>query len=205
MNHISTKKQNNHLKLETNDFPHLCDTCLGNSNFIKMTKAEFDLECRLCSRPFVVFRWKSDFKKFKRTEICKTCSKVKHLCQSCLLDLRFGLTMDERDSMLKKKIEIPKDQTNKDYWSYKMSKNIDKLDLPYNKDENYSILDKYLFKDKIIKNELQSTINKNITQEDNIKNKDLILNEKSTQFYKRGIYLNNDFSDVKFEEIKFKK
>ena len=28
--------------------------------------------------------------RFKKTEICQTCSKLKNVCQTCLLDLEFG-------------------------------------------------------------------------------------------------------------------
>lgn len=215
MNKILNKKVNNSIKFDCSDFPNLCDSCLGSNNLIKMTKAEFDLECKICVRPFVVFRWKSDYKNFKRTEICRVCSKVKHLCQSCLLDLRFGLPMDERDSLLKQKIEVPKDQTNRDYWSYKMTKNIDKLDLPYNKDKSYSILDKYLLKEKIISNKNNDLKDNNLSNNNNelklneLKDKNAVNNssfkENSLHVYKRGLYLNNNFSKIKFDDIKFKK
>lgn len=28
--------------------------------------------------------------RFKKTEVCQTCSKMKNVCQTCLLDLEFG-------------------------------------------------------------------------------------------------------------------
>jgi len=55
------------------------------------TKAEFDKECKVCTRPFTVFRWRpgSDAR-YKKTEVCQTCSKIKNVCQVCLLDLEYG-------------------------------------------------------------------------------------------------------------------
>jgi pre-mRNA-splicing factor RBM22/SLT11 len=48
-------------------------------------------ECKVCVRPFTVFRWQPGTKgHFKKTEICQTCCKLKNVCQTCLLDLEFG-------------------------------------------------------------------------------------------------------------------
>ena len=45
----------------------------------------------MCSRPFTVFRWRPGPKaRYKKTEVCQTCAKVKNVCQTCLLDLQFG-------------------------------------------------------------------------------------------------------------------
>ncbi|EFJ09312.1 hypothetical protein SELMODRAFT_428163 [Selaginella moellendorffii] len=42
-----------------------------------MTKANFDKECKICARPFTVFRWKAGRdSRYKKTEICQTCSKL---------------------------------------------------------------------------------------------------------------------------------
>src|SRR6185436_14672928 len=38
--------------------------------------------------------------RFKKTEICQTCSKVKNVCQTCLLDLEFGVPVQARDTIL---------------------------------------------------------------------------------------------------------
>jgi pre-mRNA-splicing factor RBM22/SLT11 len=38
-----------------------------------------------------VFRWKAGSDgRFKKTEICQTCAKVKNVCQTCILDLEFS-------------------------------------------------------------------------------------------------------------------
>lgn len=128
---------------EVSEFPILCNTCLGDLPYVRMTKSEWDKECKICTRPFIVFRWKPGNKaRFKKTEICQTCSKVKNVCQTCLFDLQYGLPVEVRDTFLKEKVEVPKDQVNRDFWAHQMTKNLDKLDLPYDKEENYPILEK---------------------------------------------------------------
>jgi hypothetical protein len=43
---------------------------------------------QICVRPFTVFRWNpGSGARFKKTEICTTCAKIKNVCQTCLLDL----------------------------------------------------------------------------------------------------------------------
>lgn len=54
-------------------------------------KERYGQECKICNRPFTVFRWCPGARmRFKKTEICQTCSKLKNVCQTCLLDLEFG-------------------------------------------------------------------------------------------------------------------
>ena len=55
-------------------------------------KDKFGGECRTCERPFTTFRWcPGRGMRYKRTEVCQTCAKVKNICQTCLLDLEYGL------------------------------------------------------------------------------------------------------------------
>ena len=40
--------------------------------------------------------------RFKKTEVCQTCAKLKNVCQTCLLDLDYGkLYSDRRDEDMK--------------------------------------------------------------------------------------------------------
>ena len=55
------------------------------------TKDKYGKECKICGRPFTVFRWCPGSRmRFKKTEICQTCCKLKNVCQTCLLDLEYG-------------------------------------------------------------------------------------------------------------------
>ena len=84
---------------EDSDFPILCETCLGNNPFLRMMKDVYGNECKICNRPFSTFRWCPGHKmRYKKTEVCQTCAKAKNVCQTCLLDLKFGLPVQVLNS-----------------------------------------------------------------------------------------------------------
>ncbi|KAH7831067.1 pre-mRNA-splicing factor RBM22/SLT11 [Monocercomonoides exilis] len=70
---------------------------------IRMTKEPFGKECKICQKPFNVYRWKPKIPdgdaRYKKTEICPDCAKEKNVCQTCLLDLMHGLPVQVRDSL----------------------------------------------------------------------------------------------------------
>ena len=71
------------------------------------TKEKYRKECKICIRPFTVFRWCPGARmRFKKTEVCQTCSRLKNVCQTCSLDLECGLTIQVRDAALKVKDDI---------------------------------------------------------------------------------------------------
>ncbi|CAF3080542.1 unnamed protein product [Rotaria socialis] len=103
---------------EDAEFPILCQTCLGDNPYIRMMKERYGQECKICNRPFTIFRWCPGARmRFKKTEICQTCSKLKNVCQTCLLDLEFGLPVQVRDEALEITDTIPKGQVNKEYFT----------------------------------------------------------------------------------------
>ncbi|TRY98383.1 hypothetical protein DNTS_021804, partial [Danionella cerebrum] len=107
------------------DFPILCQTCLGENPYIRMTKEKFGKECKICARPFTVFRWCPGVRmRFKKTEVCQTCSKMKNVCQTCLLDLEYGLPIQVRDTGLSVKDDIPRSDVNKEYYTQNMEREI---------------------------------------------------------------------------------
>ncbi|XP_022089325.1 pre-mRNA-splicing factor RBM22-like [Acanthaster planci] len=114
---------------EEADFPILCQTCLGDNPYIRMTKEKFGRECKICDRPFTIFRWCPGARmRFKKTEICQTCSKIKNVCQTCLLDLEYGLPIQVRDAALNIKDEMPKSEVNKEYYSQNIERQIANID-----------------------------------------------------------------------------
>lgn len=84
------------------------------------TRAEYDKECKICTRPFTVFRWRPGRDaRYKKSEICQTCSKLKNVCQVCLLDLEYGLPVQVRDTALSisSNDAIPKSDVNREYFA----------------------------------------------------------------------------------------
>ncbi|KAL3700426.1 hypothetical protein R1sor_018448 [Riccia sorocarpa] len=105
---------------ERSDFPIICESCLGDNPYVRMTKANFDKECKICTRPFTVFRWRPGRDaRYKKSEVCQTCSKLKNVCQVCLLDLEYGLPVQVRDTALGINTSdvIPKSDVNREYFA----------------------------------------------------------------------------------------
>ncbi|KAG0048548.1 RNA binding motif protein 22 [Gryganskiella cystojenkinii] len=115
------KADPNKVSWEESEFPILCETCLGDNPYLRMTKQSQAKECKVCTRPFTVFRWCPGVgMRFKKTEICQTCSKVKNVCQTCLLDLEFGLPVQVRDAALGLEDNAPRSDVNKEYFAQNM-------------------------------------------------------------------------------------
>eukprot|EP00850_Spirogloea_muscicola_P005596 SM000026S08845 [mRNA] locus=s26:1516:3864:- [translate_table: standard] len=105
---------------ERSDFPIICESCLGDNPYVRMTKENYAKECKICTRPFTVFRWRPGRDaRYKKTEVCQTCSKLKNVCQVCLLDLEYGLPVEVRDSALgiNSTDAIPKSDVNREFYA----------------------------------------------------------------------------------------
>jgi len=48
----------NKLGWEEADFPIVCNPCLGENPYIRMLKVKFARSCRICDRPYTVFKWR---------------------------------------------------------------------------------------------------------------------------------------------------
>jgi pre-mRNA-splicing factor RBM22/SLT11 len=124
------------------EFPILCETCLGPSlsqrqsshgtgnaqvtsapelSFVRMLKDKWGRPCKVCERPFQTFRWNpaGAGMRYKNTEICQTCARVKNVCQTCLLDLSYGLPVQVRDAGMaaadRQVVVVPSSDTMRQY------------------------------------------------------------------------------------------
>ncbi|KAK1923016.1 hypothetical protein DB88DRAFT_440801 [Papiliotrema laurentii] len=120
---MPAKHDINKVGSESSDFPIFLKIVstdisgLGANPYIRMSKQEFGHECKICNRPFTVFRWNpGSGGRFKKTEICTTCSKIKGVCQTCLLDLEYGLPVQVRDAALGRKNQAATTDINKQYY-----------------------------------------------------------------------------------------
>jgi len=121
---------------EKSEFPILCETCLGPNPYVRMTKAPYDKECKICARPFTVFRWRpGKDARHKMTVVCQTCAKLKNVCQTCLFDLQYGLPVQVRDQELAGgvKVEMPTSDAHKEWFAEQAEKQISLDSLPYGK------------------------------------------------------------------------
>lgn len=92
-------------------------------------KEKYGAECKICSRPFTTFRWCPGAKmRYKKTEICTICARAKNICQTCLLDLQYGLPVQVRDEILGTKLEIPKSEINREYYSQTLDRAVQNSD-----------------------------------------------------------------------------
>ncbi|KAJ6442417.1 pre-mRNA splicing factor slt11 [Purpureocillium lavendulum] len=135
---------------ETTDFPSVCENCLPDNPYVKMIKEDYGAECKLvrhlrlvanqvssrrmltphpsqCTRPFTVFSWNAERTqgRKKRTNICLTCARLKNCCQSCMLDLSFGLPIAVRDAALKMVAPGPQSDINREYFAQNNEKLIE--------------------------------------------------------------------------------
>ncbi|VDN57024.1 unnamed protein product [Dracunculus medinensis] len=95
----------------------MCQTCLGSNPYLRMMKDRHGAECKICQRPFTNFRWMpGKGMRYKKTEVCQTCAKLKNVCQTCLLDLEFGLPVQVRDHALQIEDNLPRQGANRDFY-----------------------------------------------------------------------------------------
>lgn len=98
----SVKRDDVKQKWEETEFPLVCETCLGDNPYVRMTKEPHGKKCKICETPFTVFAWQAGTKgRLKRVEICRSCAQAKNVCQVCIYDLQYGLPVKVRDKILR--------------------------------------------------------------------------------------------------------
>ncbi|KAI8047354.1 uncharacterized protein B0P05DRAFT_566218 [Gilbertella persicaria] len=121
-----TKADPNKQGWEDSEFPIVCETCLGENPYVRMTKQPYGKECKICQRPYTVFRWLPGTNaRYKKTEICQTCAKVKHVCQTCILDLQYGLPVEVRDKALSLESTAPSTDINRQYFAQNLANKVE--------------------------------------------------------------------------------
>ena len=81
-----------------NDFPLVCESCLGDHRFLRMIKISDASVCKLSARVFHPFRWRSSNRKeLKQTIICYEVAAEKNICQCCLNDIDFNIPIALRE------------------------------------------------------------------------------------------------------------
>ena len=101
MSGTSIKRDDSKQKWEETEFPLVCETCLGDNPYVRMTKETHGKKCKICEIPFTVFAWQAGTRgRLKKVEICRTCARSKNVCQVCIYDLQYGLPVQVRDQIL---------------------------------------------------------------------------------------------------------
>ncbi|KAG8468055.1 hypothetical protein KFE25_007107 [Diacronema lutheri] len=83
------------------DFPIVCEKCLGPNPYLRMTKVPLGATCSISSAPFTVHRWKAPgVGRQRQTIISREVATTKNVCQCCLHDLEYGLPSHLVDSLV---------------------------------------------------------------------------------------------------------
>lgn len=107
------------------DFPIVCEKCLGPNPYCRMIKDKMSKECRISGAPFTAFRWQGALKRWKETIVCAAVAREKNLCQACLNDLEYGVPYHVRDHVMDALGEesAPKSDVSREFhWANKRQK-----------------------------------------------------------------------------------
>ena len=103
------------------DFPMLCETCLGPNPYVRMTKLPFGHKlCKISNLPFQAFKWKAGpGGRYKETMVSFPVAAERNICQTCLLDMKYGLPVGVRDTLLgqaENQIALPQSNVGQQYF-----------------------------------------------------------------------------------------
>mmetsp|Transcript_26261 Transcript_26261/g.43546 ORF Transcript_26261/g.43546 Transcript_26261/m.43546 type:complete len:439 (-) Transcript_26261:118-1434(-) len=108
------------------DFPFVCEVCLGPNPYLRMIKMPASRECKISGRPYTAFRWQPGSEaRYKETIIAAEVAIAKNVCQVCLMDMEYNLPVAVRDKLLGAGgpdrgvggVQMPTSDVNKEfYW-----------------------------------------------------------------------------------------
>ena len=83
------------------DFPFVCEVCLGPNPYLRMLKLPMARECKISGRPYTAFRWQPGAEaRYKETIIAAEVAIAKNVCQVCLMDMEYNLPVRVRDQLM---------------------------------------------------------------------------------------------------------
>lgn len=101
----------------------LCETCLGPNPYVRMSKLPWGYKlCKISNLPYQAFKWKAGpGGRYKETMVCYVVAAERNICQTCLLDMKYGLPVGVRDSLLSQaagsdKPSIPQSNVGQQYY-----------------------------------------------------------------------------------------
>ena len=104
------------------DFPFVCEVCLGPNPYLRMIKMPMSRECKISGRPYTAFRWQPGTEaRYKETIIAAEVAIAKNVCQVCLMDMEYNLPVAVRDKLISggqkptDAIAVPDSDVNKEY------------------------------------------------------------------------------------------
>merc|ERR1719182_323573 len=106
------------------DFPFVCEVCLGPNPYLRMIKMPNSREGKISGRPYTVFRWQPGSEaRYKETIIAAEVAIAKNVCQVCLMDMEYNLPVAVRDKLMggggesSSAIAMPTSDVNREfYW-----------------------------------------------------------------------------------------
>lgn len=82
------------------EFPMLCETCLGPNPYIRMVKLAPGAKlCKISGKAYQAFRWKPAGGRQKETIISYSVASDRNICQVCLNDMKYGVPAGVRDKL----------------------------------------------------------------------------------------------------------
>lgn len=121
----------------------VCETCLGPNPYVRMTKLPYGHKlCKISNLPYQAFRWKAGPQGRQKETIIRysflipsgtvpkvrfssyysiAVAKERNICQTCLNDMKFGLPVGVRDSILKQdeestQLTLPRSNVGQQYF-----------------------------------------------------------------------------------------